>query len=218
MTVAVLTPMANPTVEAEFRVLLPPHLPWVTGRLVSDEPSSLKRLVAYAETIDHALRQFDTLPLSAVAFACTGSSYLIGRDRQAALTRALSISAPVMWATDAIEARLRSIDARRIAVVSPYPSDLHAAGLAYWREGGFDVIFETRLEIGSTDTRAIYALGSHAACEAIAAARSAMPDAILLSGTGMPTRSLLEPTGAPPVISTNLCLADSIIAAVGDHA
>lgn len=218
MTVAVLTPMANPTVEAEFRAFLPLDLPWVTGRLVSDEPDSPKRLVAYAETIGQSLRQFDALPLSAVAFACTGSSYLIGRDRQAALARTLPMAAPVLWATDAIEARLKSIAARRIAVVSPYPSELHTAALSYWRDGQWQVTFDARIEIGSNDTRAIYALQSHSAAEAIAAARDTGPDAILLSGTGMPTRALLDPAGAPPVISTNLCLADAIVAAVGDHA
>ncbi|MFN6934736.1 MAG: hypothetical protein ACK4NZ_06250 [Tsuneonella sp.] len=215
MTAAVLTPMANPTVEAEFRALLPPTLPWVTGRLVSDEPDSMKRLVAYAEDLAGAMRQFDSLTLSAVAFACTGSSYLVGRERQVELNDAVSV--PVLWATDAIERRLAMLGAQRIAVVSPYPTDLHASGLAYWREGGLEVVFETRVDIGSADTRAIYALGSDAAHDALQSARTANPDAILLSGTGMPTLPLLDPAGTPPVVSSNLCLADALAASVGDR-
>ncbi|ANY21075.1 Maleate isomerase [Tsuneonella dongtanensis] len=215
MTAAVLTPMANPTVEAEFRALLPPTLPWVTGRLVSDEPDSMKRLVAYAEGMAGAMRQFDSLALSAVAFACTGSSYLVGRERQAELDEAISV--PVIWATDAIERRLAMLGARRIAVVSPYPPELHASGLTYWRKGGLEIVFDARVDIGSADTRAIYALGSDAANEALESARAARPDAILLSGTGMPTLPLLDPDGTPPVVSSNLCLADALVAAVGDR-
>ena len=213
MTAAVLTPMANPTVEAEMRALLPADLAWVTGRLVSEEADSMARLVAYAESLAGSLRQFDALPLSAIAFACTGSSYLVGHARQRAIAAAIDV--PVLWAAEAIERRLHALGARRIAVVSPYPEALHEAGLGYWRDRGFDVVSEVHVETGSGDTRAIYALGWRAAREAVASAVAARPDAVLLSGTGMPTLPLLDAAGSPPVISSNLCLADALVAAVG---
>lgn len=213
---AVLTPMANPTVETEFRALLPADLAWVTGRLVSDQADSMDRLIAYAEDIGGSLRQFDSLPLAAAAFACTGSSYLIGRVRQRELADAQEV--PVLWAAEAVERRLESLGARRIAVVSPYPPALHAKGLDHWREAGFVVVHEARVDTGSADTRAIYALGAGAASAAVAAAIAAGPDAVLLSGTGMPTLPLLDPGGSPPVISSNLCLADTLAAFVKDRA
>lgn len=216
MIAAVLTPMANPTVEAEFRALLPREFPWVTGRLVSDESDGMARLVAYAEGLAESLRQFDALPLSAVAFACTGSSYLIGRGREAELAGELPV--PVLWATGAIERHLAALGARRIAVVSPYPVALHQRGLAYWAAGGTEVVHDARVEIGSADTRAIYRLGADAAHAAVQAARASGPDAVLLSGTGMATLALLDPQGAPPVISSNFCLAEALQALVGDNA
>jgi maleate isomerase len=214
MTMAVLTPMANPTVEAELRTLLPPGFSWVTGRLVSAELDPMQRLVAYAENISRSLRQFDTMPLSGVAFACTGSSYLIGRAREEEL--ASQVKVPVLWAAGVIRRRLSAIGAARIAVISPYPPELHDAGLAYWRAAGFDVIHDARVEIGTRDTRAIYALGEAAAEEALRNAVEAEPDVVLLSGTGMPTTSLLDPDGRPPVLSSNLCLAEAMIATSGD--
>lgn len=210
--VAVLTPMANPTVEAEMRQLLPPDLAWVTGRLVSDEADSQRRLIAYAEQVGDSLRQFDTLAPAPVAFACTASGYLIGAAREREIAATLDV--PILWATAAIAARIAALGARRIALVSPYPDPVHAAGLAYWRARGLDIVHDERVEIGSADTRAIYALGASAAAGAVARAKAAGPELVLLSGTGMPTLAHLAPQGDPPVISSNHCLALALIEAV----
>lgn len=208
---AILTPMANPTVEAEMRRLLPPQFDWVTGRLVSAETDSQARLVAYAEDVAASLAQFGTMPLSLIGFACTASGYLIGAERERAIGDALGV--PIIWATQAIRSRLTAMGASRIAIVSPYPEPIHKAGLAYWRAAGLEVIHAERVEIGSTDTRAIYALGADAAASAIARARAVQPEAILLSGTGMPTLDHLAPEGDPPVVSSNHCLAQALIRA-----
>lgn len=174
MTAAVLTPTANPTVEAELRRVLAADLPWVTGRLVSREGDSLKRLVAYAEQLNEALGQFDTLPPGTIGFACTGSSYLIGRHREEELGRAAGL--PVIWAAGAIRSRLAALGAIRIAVVSPYPPVLQDAGLAYWHTARLDVIHAARVGIGSADTRAIYAPEGSAARNAIAEGQAAGPE------------------------------------------
>ena len=208
--IVLLTPMANPTVEREMRRLLPASCDYVVGRLVSAQADSTERLRAYGEDLSRSLTQFGVMPLSAIAFACTATSYLVGaqvEDRIAA-----SLPQPVLWAARAICSTLQAMGARRIAVVSPYPDDLHAAGLTYWRAAGVDVIAQHRVETGSSDTRFIYGLGSQAALAALAAAKASAPDAVLLAGTGMPTLDLIEPGGHPPVISSNHCLAAAMIA------
>lgn len=208
--IALLTPMANPTVEREMRLLLPPDCDYVTGRLVSAVADPAERLRAYGEHLASSLAQFGPMPISAVAFACTASSYLIGERGEDRVASAIAVR--VLWAARTIYQELAQLGARRIAVVSPYSEELHLAGLGYWQAAGFEVIAQHRVETGSADTRAIYGLHSSDAREALSAALAANPDAVLLSGTGMPTLDLIEPAGQPPVISSNHCLAAAMIA------
>lgn len=204
-----LTPQQNPTVEREMRRLLPAEADYFVGRLVSAEADPAKRLRAYAEDLPITLRQFGALPLVAILFACTGSSYLLGRDAEARI--AATLTTPVIWATAAILSELRARGASRVAIVSPYPDALHGAALDYWRDCGFDIVFDRRVDIGSADTRAIYGLTGQEAAGAIEAARESSAELILLSGTGMPTLAHLRPDDAVPVISSNYCLARAAV-------
>lgn len=208
--IAILTPMANPTVEQEMRQLLPADCDYVVGRLVSAETDSTKRLRMYAEDLRSSLDQFGGMPLNAIAFACTASSYLVGQAGEERI--AATIDRPVLWAAQAIRHYLAQIGARRIAVVSPYPEAIHLAGIDYWRDTGLEVIDHRRVEIRSADTRAIYSLTTCAADAALIAAKASRPDAVLLSGTGMPTLALIDAQGIRPVISSNQCLAAAMIA------
>jgi len=78
----VLTPQANTTVEPEFSILLPPGAAMLTARLVSNKPKLNERLVDYVAGLDATCVQFANAPLGAFAFACTGSSYLIGPEAE----------------------------------------------------------------------------------------------------------------------------------------
>ena len=91
------------------------------------------------------------------------------------------------------------------------PNVLTTDSLAYWSSAGFVTIFDERVEIGSDDTRSIYALAGSEAQAAVIRAREAAPDAVLLSGTGMPTLALLDLQGMPPIISSNHCLAQAMM-------
>jgi maleate isomerase len=208
--VAILTPMENPTVEAEMRHLLP--VDFVVARLVSTAEESERRLVDYAERAAEVVGQFGEMKVTAIGFACTASSYLIGRDREEEIATAFPL--PFLFAAAAIRQRLAAQQAGRIAIISPYPQPLHQAGLRYWQGAGLEIAYEARIDIGSTDTRAIYRLDGGEAEASIEEAKRQAPDAILLAGTGMPTLRLIDPEGDPPILSSNLCLAASLAAAV----
>ena len=80
--VGVLTPQANTTVEPEFRVLWPKNVGMINARMISNKNTIADRLLDYVDQIESTLTRFANAPVDAVAFGCTGASYLIGRKKE----------------------------------------------------------------------------------------------------------------------------------------
>lgn len=155
--------------------------------------------------------------LAAFGFGCTGSSYIVGAQREDELTAAAAAACmlPVVTAAQAIRQALAKLAARRIALVSPYPEALAESGYAYWRNADINVVHALRVAERLSDTHDIYELTSQDALRAINAVTKDDVDCIVVSGTGMPTLAALRQRGCAargvPVISSNLCLAWSLL-------
>lgn len=218
--IGVLTPQANPTVESEFHVLLPPGVAMLSGRLTSRAESPHERLVEYIERLGDCLDTFDTLRPDVVALACTGSAYLVGREREHALIAAQQdrLGYPVISATQAIHEALQAMGARRLAVFAPYPEWLLEAGRTYWASLGYEIAAHGRIVTRSADTRTIYELGSEDARAVLREIGPSDVDVVLLSGTGMPSLPLVlahDDFTDRPVVSSNWCLAGAALAELG---
>ena len=83
--VGMLTPQANTTAEPEFNILWPRGVAMISGRLMSDKNLLNDRLVDYFDSYNQALKQFANAPIGVAAAACTGASYLAGREREASV-------------------------------------------------------------------------------------------------------------------------------------
>ncbi|MES2451142.1 MAG: hypothetical protein V4610_11300 [Pseudomonadota bacterium] len=218
--IAIGTPQANPTVESEFAILLPPAVSLTVTRLTSTAPAATDRLREYLLGLADSLAMFDTFRPDAFGFACTASSYLVDAAQVRSVIAACEdrLGYAIVTAADAVDRALRHIGARRIALLSPYPAPLAEAATEYWRGRGYDlaVVAAAGDLAPDADTRGIYALGSDAAAAALARIDLAGVDAVLLSGTGMPSLPLIA--AAPvsvPILSSNLCLAADLCARIG---
>ncbi|MGA8319973.1 MAG: hypothetical protein WB774_03930 [Xanthobacteraceae bacterium] len=217
--VGMLTPQANTTAEPEFNILWPRGISMINGRLMSDKESLNARLVDYFDSYGQSLKQFSNAPIGAAAAACTGASYLAGRDREARVIAEISSrhGHPFITAAMAVVDALRALDAHRIGLVSPYSDDLTRASVTYWQSHGF-VVAELASAVTRDDTfHPIYSLDSSAALAALRTPEGKSLDAIVMLGTGMPTLRPIAETidwrGAP-AMSSNLCLAWRVVGAL----
>lgn len=214
--VGVMVPQANPVVEPEMATLLPAGFSMMVTRLQGSRVDSRTRLVNYLENIRGSLDAYDTAPLAAVGYACTGSSYLVGAERESATLREASehYGYPIISSAQAIRKALNHLGASKIALFAPYPSWLVEASKEYWRESGLTLVSAASVAFDTTDTRNIYNTTTPMVMEAFSALAWQDADAIVMTGTGMPTlRAILrikQLTGKP-VISSNLCLAWALI-------
>ncbi len=222
--VGVLTPQANTTVEPEFAILLPPGVAMINGRMVSHSPDMQTRLNDYFERLAEWPAQFANAPIDVLAVACTGASYLVGADREAALVRAASaqLGKPIVTSGLAVVDALRALDARRVAFVSPYPRALTEVSVSYWAAFGLEAARVVEVGAAAGAFHPIYAMPASDARAALDGLEGDTGlDAVVMLGTGMPTlQPILERPRAAgvPVLSCMLATGwRSVLAISGEQ-
>lgn len=191
--------------------MAPPGVNLLCARLTSASLTLNERLVDYLDGCSATVEQFGGAALSAIAFACTGSSYLAAPGREAAIVAAVEarFAAPVVTAAGAVLHALRTLGARRISLISPYPDDLTAASAAFWRAHGLEVCAIARLAPPPMDAdHPIYAVQASAVRAALDEVSDGV-DAVVLLGTGLSTLGVVLDAAdgrAVPVLSSMLCL------------
>jgi maleate isomerase len=192
----VLVPAGNPTIEPELYRMAPRSVTIHFARLdtLAGEPGAAdgmeRRTLGYLDSLPAATRSLAALRLDAVVLAHTAVSYLTGFAGEAALVERLAglAGTRALTAAGAIAAALGHLGARRIALATPYPEAIAAAGRAYWQAAGFEIVAHRGLP-GVTN---IYEESEERAYDLGRAADVTGADAVLVSGTGLPTAGIVE--------------------------
>ena len=204
--VGLLVPSVNTVAEPEFWRLIPTTSTLHAARMRN---STCDVNDAY-QMLDHAVRAADELGsanVNVIAFACTASSFVAGKEGERRLRDQISTSAnaPAVTTSGAVVDELRSIGARRIALYTPYPKELNLHETRFLAEHGIETVSDhglgisTAVEIADVTSQMVLDL----------IARNAPPitaDAIFLSCTNLATIGVIrivERTYDLPVLSSN---------------
>jgi maleate isomerase len=143
------------------------------------------RLGAYNSCLAGAADTLAGLAPAAVLVACTGSSYLLGPERDDALYQQVSadLGHEVRGVCRCIRDRLASAGARSIALVSPYEPWLTELSVRYWRASGIEV--SQVVSVGGG--RHPYAIGEDEISAALSEMEGSAQDVVLVTGTGVAT-------------------------------
>ena len=200
----VLIPSTNTTVEIESR-LLPASYQAHFGRLMTSTPGRTFS-PSRDEDIDYQSRLLGTAKVELVILAQTSAS-LFADDYDEVVTRRMSEGAgvPAITSAQAVGRAVRALDARRIAIVSPYSAAVNErAGHYFKSKHGLDTVaFEG---FGATDSYAIGQLGPENARNAFARIDRPQIEVFVVPGGNFPTMNSIagwEREFKKPVVTTN---------------
>jgi len=144
--------------------------------------------------------------ITVVGFACTSASFFQGEGSDKAIAERMTASAGVPTFTTATAAvtALQTINARTIAIATPYLSWVYEAERGFFQHAGFDVLAINGLERrGGTD---INSISDDEIRALVADVDQPEADAIFVSCTDLPVLGLideLERTHGKPVVTSN---------------
>src|SRR5262245_11054763 len=143
----VLVPSGNPTIEPELYRMAPSSVTIHFARMetLAGDPGAAngmtERTLGYLDSLPAATRSLAAVKPDVVILSHTAVSYLTGFANESALRDRLVALAGVraFTAAGAILAALAHLGARRIALATPYPEAISAAGRAYWQAAGLEI-------------------------------------------------------------------------------
>src|SRR5438128_2321698 len=144
--IGVLTPDFDGVPESEMWTLAPRGISIHASRVVRVEGHDLSE----PPRVDNAAEQLVGLPVNAIVFAFTTSSYVLGPDGEKALQARLenrTNGIPLVLPATAAVTALRALKAKRIALIHPpwFADRVHEAGRNYFANLGFQVVYAGQL-------------------------------------------------------------------------
>lgn len=216
--IGVLTPHLDPVPESEFQALAPQgvsiHAARVPlgmvgpdGKIIPRVDPEIAKGFSEGPAVDKAAALLSAVSPSAVVYAFTSSSYILGSDGDARLRERLEkeiSGTPVVIQTTALVTALRTLQSERIALIHPpwFSPELDALGTDYFEKAGFFVAYH-----GAAQLRSDY--GDIGPEQIFDWATRRMPenaDALVIGGGGfraVGAISALEDALGRPVLSAN---------------
>ncbi|WP_245997102.1 maleate cis-trans isomerase family protein [Streptomyces armeniacus] len=179
----------------------------------------LARLVSEHETLHEAVLALTAVSPEVVAYACTSGSFVGGTAGEKAMSVAMQQAGevPTLTTSGALLEALQELDARRVAVVTPYTKSVTDSLEDYLGEAGIAVTGRSYLGLTRHIWRVPYRDVVDMAREAVVDA----PDVLFISCTNLPTYDVIPQLEAElrmPVLSANQVTVWAALQRIGKEA
>ncbi len=201
----VLTPAFDPVPESEAWAMAPQGVSIHASRV------SIKRgdASSFAEPphVDAAIELLADVKPTAILYAYTSSSYVLGAEAEEALLNRLEAvvpGIPIVLAAIAASEALRALNIRRVAVVHPpwFTEEVNRKGEDYFRSRGFEVVSCARL----TPLRTFAEVPAAEVHDWVKANVPRQAEAALIAGNGLRAVGVIQALEAAlgrPVLTAN---------------
>src|SRR5215510_6290216 len=191
--IGLLTPNDDAVPESEFWTMAPEGVSVHVGRVLLVDT----RTFSDPPHPDDAIALLAALPMQAIVFAFTTTSYMLGPEGEQALKARLEQRAngiPVLLPCPAAVTAFRTLGVRRIALMHPpwFADDEQPLGMAYFWNQGCEVVYATQLRLRglpvAQPTDPLRTFTELYPSELYACARMQVPataEAVVFSGNGL---------------------------------
>jgi len=141
--IGVLVPSSNTTTEPEFTKMNKLNGNSLHFARIPITHSNLDGLLKMNEGIDVAAKHLSDANVDAIAYACTSGSFYGGAGTEKKISNKISNASngtPGITTSESIYKALKSLNAQKITVVTPYIDDLNSREKQFLEEYGFDVL------------------------------------------------------------------------------
>lgn len=192
MRIGLMVPVNNTTMDTEMRAWLPAGSTCITLRIPRGKgvltPADLPEYVGQAMKMAEA---FADGRVDLVVYGCTAAGFMMGPARDAEIASGLAAvtGKPVVTTASAMVAVLRHLQAREIALVTPYTDLVNERLQAFLAQSDIRVGVLSSFGAGTVDELA--AITSEEIAERARAVMRDALDAMFIACSQLPTRDIL---------------------------
>lgn len=147
--VGLVVPHTDTTLELDLRRELPDHYSIHTERMWLEEVTLEAEKKMIKEELPRAIKYLRDIKPNIVIFGCTsaGSIYGLAGDEKVKEEISKELNCPVVSAYTAVYKNLNEVEAKKIAVLTPYVDNVTAKVVEGLRNSGLSVIFSAGMGI-----------------------------------------------------------------------
>jgi len=188
--IGVIVPSPNTTAEPEYWKIVPQGVTLHVSRIIKTNQNDLNSLNQMNQYLDKAISELLTIvDLDFILFACTSGSILGGNDFPPKISeRVLNIrKIKTITTSTAVIKALKKLNSKKIAIVTPYISEINKAVKEFFQLAGFNVLDIHSLNINDDRSFKITSLSPKDAYKAAKKIFNTELDTIFISCTNFPS-------------------------------